>query len=90
MPPAVIGQGARIGRGVTINGPAVIGPRCHIEYGASIDSAMLWENVYVGAVTSVSHSVIGRDIEIGENAKVADSVVTTSQTTTLSSPLQQP
>jgi NDP-sugar pyrophosphorylase family protein len=70
---------------VTINGPVVIGPKCHIEYGSSIDNAVLWENVYVGAITSINHSIIGKDIETGDRVSVANSVVTASQTAALSS-----
>jgi mannose-1-phosphate guanylyltransferase len=82
--PAAIGREARIGWGVSLNGPVVIGRKCQIEYGAVIEDAVLCGNVSVGPLTRISHSVIGRDMDIAPNTNITDSVVTSSQKVPLS------
>jgi mannose-1-phosphate guanylyltransferase len=77
--PVMIGDGSRIGQGVTIRGPVVIGRDCRLEDGASVENAVLWDNVYVGAGARLSRCVISSDTRIGDHQDVIDSLVTPSQ-----------
>ena len=83
--PVMIGSGCTIGR-VSIRGPVVIGPDCHIEEGASIENAVLWDNVRIGARARLSRSIISSYTRIEPERQVVNCAVTPSQTT----PLPQP
>ncbi|MCK4863613.1 MAG: NDP-sugar synthase, partial [Dehalococcoidales bacterium] len=81
--PVVIDSGSRVGRGVHIRGPVVIGRDCHLEDGASIENAVLWNNVNIGAGARLSQCIISSDINISSNQDVVNCIVTPSQTVPL-------
>jgi len=81
--PVVIDGGSRIGRGAHINGPVVIGCGCHVEDGASIENAILWNNVRIGAGARIRQCIISSDINIGNNQDVTNCIVTPSETVPL-------
>lgn len=82
-PPVYIDSGSRIGEGVHISGPVVIGRGCCIEDGASIESAILWDKVTIGAGAGISGCVISSDINIGKKQNMTNCIVTRSETVPL-------
>ncbi|MCT0229694.1 NDP-sugar synthase [Synechococcus sp. CS-1324] len=59
--PVYVGGMSRIEPGVTIIGPAMIGPSCHICEGATIDNSIIFEYSRIGAgVRLVEKLVFGR------------------------------
>jgi len=83
MPPAIIGDGCRIGAGVKIKGPAIIGPDCRLEDGAVVENVVLWDNIIVGVKTSLAHCIVVSRAVIDGHQEVADSIITPAQTVPL-------
>ena len=79
----MIDGGSRIGQGVRIKGPVVIGRDCHLEDGASIENAVLWDNVTIGAGARLNQCIVSNNVTIGSNREVVNCVVTPSQTVPL-------
>jgi mannose-1-phosphate guanylyltransferase len=82
-PPVYVDSGSRIGEGVRISGPVVIGRNCRVEDGASIENAVLWDNVNVGAGAVISRCVISSEISIGKKQRMTNCIVTPSETVPL-------
>jgi mannose-1-phosphate guanylyltransferase len=82
--PVMIDSGCKIGPGVRIKGPAVIGHACRLEDGASVENAIVWDNVSIGKNSRLSQCIIGSDTVIGENLNIVNSVVTPLRTVPLS------
>ena len=79
-PPVVVGKGCRIGPQVTITGPAVIGPHCILEEGVSIENAVIWDGVKIGAKARLNRCVISSGTEIAPDSDIVDCAVTPSKT----------
>jgi mannose-1-phosphate guanylyltransferase len=79
--PVIIGEECVIGPEVVIKGPAVLGPKCEIDQGATIDGAVLWDDVMVGKKVTLrnciaaSHSEIHQGSEVLDNCVLGDKVV---------------
>ena len=76
--PAVIGSKCRIDQKAYIKGPVVIGPDCHIGDNASLEAAVLWEGVRIGAGVSLKRCIIGNNTKIETNDQVISGVVTST------------
>ena len=70
--PVVMGSNCTVERKAKISGPAVIGDACTIGEGATVDEAVLWQNVRLGRDTTVRNSVIGNNATIGDSSWVID------------------
>lgn len=81
--PIVIDGGSRIGRGVCIKGPVIIGRDCRLEEGADIRNSVLWDNVTIGSGTRLDQCIVSNNVIIGGKRDVLNGVVTTSQTVPL-------
>jgi len=81
MGPVVMGKGCKVDRDVRISGPAVLGAGCSIRQGASVDEAVLWQNVTVGKNVVVRDSVLGNNSVIGDNTWITDGSVVSDDTT---------
>jgi len=81
--PVMIDGGSRIGQGVRIKGPVVIGRDCRLEDGASVENAVLWDNVTIGAGARLNQCIVSSNVTIGSNREVVNCVVTPSQTVPL-------
>ncbi|MEW6658367.1 MAG: sugar transferase [Thermodesulfobacteriota bacterium] len=75
LPPYSIGPGARIGEGVLILGPAVIGPDCEIKAGAVINNSVLLGNAMIGPLARVDHCLVGENAVIGGGADLRDQTI---------------
>ncbi len=78
--PAAIGSKCRIGQRAYIKGPVVIGPDCYVGEGASIERAVLWRGVNIGAGARLKQCVVGSNTKIEDNDQVINRVVTSGNT----------
>jgi carbonic anhydrase/acetyltransferase-like protein (isoleucine patch superfamily) len=53
----------------------VLGERCHVGPRATIEGAVLWENVRVGADAVLRDCVVGADARIGAGVEIGPGVV---------------
>ena len=82
--PKLIDRGCKIGAGVSIKGPVIIGKECTIQDNASLEKAILWDNVRIGQNSQLNNCIIGSNTVIQDYSKIKDSVVTRSNTIPLS------
>jgi mannose-1-phosphate guanylyltransferase len=82
--PAVIDRDCRIGKNVRLKGPVTIGRNCVIQDGASLENAVLWDNISIGANARLDRCIISSHTVIGDNQDIANIVITPSQTAPLS------
>ena len=73
--PVVIGAGCRIESGATVGPGVVLGAGCRIGAGAVVDTAVLWEDVEVGAAAHVTGCLVGRAVWIGAHARVTPGAI---------------
>ena len=78
--PVVFGKNCKIEKDVRISGPAVLGAGCRAGQRTTIDEAILWQNVQIGADVTVRNSVIGNNSIIGDNTWVIDSSIISDDT----------
>ncbi len=71
----VIGSGAKLGSGVRVRGPSVIGPLSVIDERSFIDASILWEEVRIGQRATVTRSILGAYAGIGDGAVVEDAIL---------------
>jgi mannose-1-phosphate guanylyltransferase len=81
--PAIIGGGCQLGRNVRIVGPATIGRDCLLEDGASIENAVIWDGVRIGAGAALDRCIVSSNSLIGNKQIVTDRVVTPSESVPL-------
>ncbi len=73
--PAILGDRVRIAAGARISGPVVIGDGCVIGPGTTIEEAILWSGVKIGARVKLSGSILGRDVVVDDDAIVTGGAV---------------
>lgn len=73
--PSVVGAAAEIAAGARVGPRAVLGERCHIGPRATVEGAVLWENVRVGADAVLRDCVVGADARIGAGVEIGPGVV---------------
>jgi len=71
----LIGEGAELGRGVSMRGCVVIGPGCRIGDGAVLEDAVIWGDTVVGKRATVTKSVIASRCHIGSGCVVGPGAV---------------
>ncbi|MBI2216666.1 MAG: NDP-sugar synthase [Candidatus Rokubacteria bacterium] len=76
--PCVVGAGARLAAGSRVGPFAVLGDGVSVSRGASVEHAILWERVDVGADTVLRGCVLGADVKIGTGAHIEAGVVVES------------
>jgi len=81
--PVTIERGCRIGREVRITGPVSIGRDCVLEDGASIEKAVLWDSIRVGAGARLSNCIVSSTTAIARGQAINDCAVTPSETVPL-------
>jgi len=69
--PAVIGAGATVAAGASVEG-SVIGAGCVVDAGARIHDSVLLPGAVVGRGAIVSRSIMGRGARLGEGAELTD------------------
>jgi NDP-sugar pyrophosphorylase family protein len=73
--PVVIGAGCRLEDDCHVGPYSVLGPGCVVGVAASVESAVLWERVSVGAGAVLRDCIIGADVRVGPLAHVGPGIV---------------
>jgi mannose-1-phosphate guanylyltransferase len=73
--PAFLGPGSEIAAGAIVGGRAVLGRDVEIAPGAHVDGSVIFDGAKIGARTTVSSSIIGPRVEIGEHCQIRGGVV---------------
>ena len=72
--PAYVAADVEVHAGARLGGGAVVGPRCSIGSNATLDGAILWEDVRVERDARLHHCVIGAGVRIGRGAQIGPGV----------------
>jgi mannose-1-phosphate guanylyltransferase len=75
MAPLVIGAGCRLENGCRVGPQAVLGADCQVGMEATIEGAVLWERVSVGAGAVLRDCIVGADVSIGPYAVIGPGAV---------------
>jgi len=75
MAPLVIGAGCRLEDGCRVGPQAVLGADCQVGTEATIEGAVLWERVSVGAGAVLRDCIVGADVSIGPYAVIGPGAV---------------
>jgi mannose-1-phosphate guanylyltransferase len=75
MAPLVIGAGCRLENGCRVGPQAVLGANCQVGTEATIEGAVLWERVSVGAGAVLRDCIVGADVSIGPYAVIGPGAV---------------
>jgi mannose-1-phosphate guanylyltransferase len=70
-----VGADARIGPGVRIAGPSVVGDRVSVGPDARIERSILWEGAAVGAGATLRNAIVGKDYYVQAGTTLEDAVV---------------
>ncbi|MFY9780130.1 MAG: NDP-sugar synthase [Candidatus Baltobacteraceae bacterium] len=70
-----IGERARLGAGVRIVGPSVVGDDVAIGPYAVVESSILWDGARVGAYASVSDCIVGSGFTVAPGAALRGAIV---------------
>ena len=73
--PCVVGSDVALARGAHVRPWSVVGARGRIGEGASVERAMLWEDVTVGAGATLKDCIVANQVKIGAHASLAAGVV---------------
>jgi mannose-1-phosphate guanylyltransferase len=73
--PVVVGAGCRLDNDCRVGPRAVLGPGCVVGPDATVEGAVLWERVSVGADAVLRDCIVGADARIGPHAHVGAGVV---------------
>jgi NDP-sugar pyrophosphorylase family protein len=78
-----IGSLARLGDGVRVIGPSVIGDAVEVGAGTTIANSIIWDGTKIGENVRIVDSVIGVNYEIGPGAVIERAVVANEPETVL-------
>jgi NDP-sugar pyrophosphorylase family protein len=73
--PVAIGPGCRVEAGAAVGPGVVLGAGCRLGADAQVESAVLWEEVQVGAAARLAGCLAGRGVSIGAHARVTPGAV---------------
>jgi NDP-sugar pyrophosphorylase family protein len=70
-----IGAASKVGDGVRIVGPSVIGDEVVLGDGAVIERSIVWDGCRIGAGATLTDSIVGLRYDVRANAKLVDTIV---------------
>ncbi|HET9440078.1 MAG TPA: sugar phosphate nucleotidyltransferase [Longimicrobiales bacterium] len=70
----IIGHGARIGQGATLDN-VVVGPDCVIGGGVALGHVVLWENCQIGPGSRMNEGVCASSVRIGKGATIRENCI---------------
>ena len=73
--PVVVGEGCRVESDARVGPSTVLGPRCVVGAGASVEGAVLWEDVTVGAGAVLQDCILGAGVCVAPRARIAPGTV---------------
>jgi mannose-1-phosphate guanylyltransferase/phosphomannomutase len=71
----LLGKDVHVARDVRFTGRNIVGDRSVLGAGASLTESILWEGCRIGAGSSVSGAILGRDVAVGDGATVGDGAI---------------
>ncbi|MGI8414248.1 MAG: sugar phosphate nucleotidyltransferase [Solirubrobacteraceae bacterium] len=75
LPPALVGSGSVLAPGAHAGGLVVLGREVRIEPGARVERSVLLDGCSVGTHSTVSGSIVGPGVRIGEHCQIGGGVV---------------
>ena len=75
VPPALVGPGCRIAAGAIVGGRTVLGDGVEVGEGAHIETSVVLDGTRVGARTTISSSIVGARVTIGEHCHLEGGVM---------------
>jgi mannose-1-phosphate guanylyltransferase len=82
-PPVIMDSGCLISKGVRLTGPVVMGRDCHLDEGAVVANAILWDNVTIGADARLDSCIICSRGVVRAKQEVVNCIVTPTKTVPL-------
>ncbi|MBV8148864.1 MAG: NDP-sugar synthase [Candidatus Eremiobacteraeota bacterium] len=73
--PLWVGARTRIGDGVTIAGPSVVGNDAIVEPNARLERTIVWDGATIGAGASLRDTIVGTNYRVASDATLTDAVV---------------
>jgi mannose-1-phosphate guanylyltransferase len=73
--PLWVGARARIGDGVTIVGPSVVGNDAVVEPNANLDRTIVWDGATIGAGASLHETIVGTSYRIAPGTSMTDAIL---------------
>lgn len=73
--PVRIGAAATIADGVSIVGPSIIGDRVRVDYAATLEHAILWDGVKIGARAHLRDTIVGTGYVVQPESVLDDALV---------------
>lgn len=73
--PVLIDRNCTIERGAKITGPAVIGPGTVISEGALVDTAIIWQEVWVGPRVTIKDSIVADHCRLEAGCRLEKAVL---------------
>jgi NDP-sugar pyrophosphorylase family protein len=70
-----IGARTRLGDGVRVIGPSVIGDRVVIGAGATIDNAIVWDDARIGKGARITDSIVGIEYDVAPGLSIEGTIV---------------
>ncbi len=71
----IVGRATRIGGGVRVVGPTVLGDRCAVRDKSTIERSVIWSEAKIGSEAVVRDSVLGKGAWVGDGAVVEGAVL---------------
>jgi mannose-1-phosphate guanylyltransferase len=75
VPPALVGGGCAVSQHAIVGSRAVLGPGAAVRDGAHVENSVVLAGSTVGARTTISGSIIGPHVEIGDHCRIEGGVV---------------
>jgi mannose-1-phosphate guanylyltransferase len=73
--PVAIGKDCVLSSGSRVKGPAVIGPDCIMGVDSSIERAVIWNGIRIGAGVSLKECIIAENVTIGDGSQIMEGCV---------------
>jgi mannose-1-phosphate guanylyltransferase len=73
--PTLVGPGCEIAAGAIVGGRTVLGAGVTVAEGAHVESSVVLDGARIGARTTISSSIVGAEVEIGEHCRIEGGVV---------------
>lgn len=70
--PVLVGEDTVVEEGAHVSAGSVLGKRCRVGRGATIEGSIVWDGVSIGEGSRVKGSVLAEDCEIAERVTVGD------------------
>jgi mannose-1-phosphate guanylyltransferase/phosphomannomutase len=70
-----VGRRVRLGDGVQITGPSVVGDDVTLGNGVRVERSILWDGVIAGSAARITDSIVGNNYAIAAGAQLDGAIV---------------